>query len=108
VVEGKWGHLLLNGKHYEFGHKDGAPILKEINLKEIKKRERTAERIAKELKNKVDAEKILMETLMTNLSKKELFKLEKIVFNKKRKHTVKTRAHHCVDLKVGNFILPLG
>ena len=36
----------------------------------------------------------------------DLDKLDKMLFGEK-KYTVKTREHRCVDMKVGNFIIPI-
>jgi hypothetical protein len=104
---GKYGYIKLGNKYYEGKTKLGKPIMVEISIKKIREREQKAEKIAEALKNRVDAKKILMENLMTRLTPKDLDKLEKIVFSKKRKYKAKVRAHHCVDMTIGNFILPL-
>jgi len=106
VLEKKYGYLLIDGKYYEFATKDGQPILKQIPTEEVEEQKRKAEQIAEKLKDGVDAEKILMENLM-KLPKTDLKKLYKIVFESKRNYKARTRAHHCVDMKVGNFIIPL-
>jgi len=38
---------------------------------------------------------------------KDIKKLYKNLFESKRKYKPKTREHHCVDMKIGNFILPI-
>ena len=62
--------------------------------------------IAKELKNSLDREKVLLESIM-KLDETEIETLHNVVFNKKRKAKPKTREHHCVDMKIGNFVLPI-
>ncbi len=105
-IERKYGCLIINGTYYRSTSKDGKETLKEIPIKEIKQKEKTVEKLADKLKESVDGKKILTEILM-GFHPKEITKLEKIVFSKKRKYKAKTRSHHCVDLKVGNFIVPM-
>jgi len=106
TLEKKWGYITIKNKFYRITSKDGKPTFKEVPIKEIKKQKKLAEKIAKELKDKVDGEKILMEQFM-GFKMKTLEQLEKIVFSEKRKYKAKTRSHRCVDMKVGNFIIPL-
>jgi len=105
--DGKWGLYIFNGKYYELSSADGSPTFKEIPTKEINERERMARELAAKLKEGVDAEKILVESFMTCFDKAGLKKLHTAVMKSKRKLNVKTREHRCVDLKVGNFIVPI-
>jgi len=107
TIQKKYGLFIINGKYYEFSSKDGSLILKPVNTEKMETKIRKVKLIAKKLKDQVDGEKILTESLMTRLSDSEVDKLEKLVFHKERKYTVKTREHHCVDMKVGNMIIPL-
>ena len=65
-----------------------------------------SDKIANKLKSSLDREKILFESVM-KLDEKELQTLHNVLFNSKKKVKPKTRADHCVDMKVGNFILPI-
>ena len=38
---------------------------------------------------------------------KDIDKLYVMLFVDKKKRTIKTRKHHCVDVKIGGFILPI-
>ncbi len=65
-----------------------------------------AKEIAEKIKDSLDREKVIRESVM-KLPISELESLHNTVFNTKRKAKAKTREHHCVDMKVGNFILPI-
>ncbi len=106
-LEGKWGMFIVNGKYYQLSSTDGAPVFKQVSTKEVKSREKMARELATKLKDGVDAEKILVESFMVNFSEKDLKGVYKAVFKGKRKLKTQTREHRCVDLKVGNFIVPI-
>lgn len=104
-LDKKYGYFLINGKFYEFTTKDGQPVLIEVT-KKAEQKEKDAKQIVEKIKYGLDAEKLLMERIM-DLPNVDFRKLKQVVFHKKRKFGVKTRAHHCVDMKIGNYILPL-
>ncbi len=106
VIEKKYGFLMINEEYYEETHKDGKPIFKKISKKRIKNAEKMAAEIAEKIKDSLDREKVIRESIM-KLEIPELESLHNTVFNAKRKVKAKTREHHCVDMKVGNFILPI-
>ena len=66
-----------------------------------------AREMAKKLKDSLDAEKVLMEVFMTKFEKKDFDKLYKSLFKSKRKYKVRTREGACVDMKIGNMIIPI-
>ena len=68
----QYGYLVINGKYYETDSKDGQVFFKRVTKKEVVSREKKAVKIAQELKGRLDGEKVLMEVLMVNLTKKEL------------------------------------
>jgi len=109
--EKKWNYLVVkNGKKeefYELDYEDGKPIVKKVLKKQIKDKLRKVKKIVKELKAGVDVEAILEEKLMSNFDDKLLEKLYNLLFKSKRKYKIRTRKHHCVDLKVGRMIIPL-
>jgi len=105
-LEKKWGYIAMGNKFYEIKSRSGKPTFIEVPIKKIKEQQKLAGKIAAKLKDSVDGEKILMEQFM-HFKMKTLEQLEKIVFSEKRKYKAKTRSHHCVDMKVGNFIIPL-
>ena len=98
------GYVIINKKHYNVSHKKGKPILTQD--KNAKKIIAQAKRIAKKLKSTLDAEAVLTEAIL-KLDKKEIQTLEKTINNKNKNYKPKTRKHHCVDMKIGNFILPI-
>ena len=105
-AEFKYGYTLINGKYYEAGSKDGKTILKQVDRDKVEKKIKKCDKIANELKKNLDSHKVLMEAIM-KFSNKDLDKLDKMLFASKKKYTVKTREHRCVDMKVGNFIIPI-
>ncbi len=106
LIEKKYGHLVINGKYYEEKSKDGKPVFVKVGIQKIKKAEKMVGEIVDELKDSLDREKVLHESIM-KIPMDDLEKLHNTVFNAKRKVKPKTREHHCVDMKVGNFILPI-
>lgn len=103
----KYGYMVFNGEYYEFDTKDGKPILIKKDKKDIEESIKICKQIAKKLKEVLDGEVLLTEILMTKIDKKGLQKLHNQLFKSKRKYKPKLREHFCVDMKIGNFILPL-
>ncbi len=106
IIEKKYGMLIINGEYYESTTKDGKPIFKPVSKARVNKAEKMAKEIAEKIKDSLDREKVIREAIM-KLEIPELEALHNTVFNAKRKAKAKTREHHCVDMKVGNFILPI-
>lgn len=105
-IKFRHGMYYIKGEYYEQRFRDGEPYLKKIPKTKIKVQLKLGEEIAEKLYDKIDAKKILLEALM-RIDIKEVEKLHRMLFQDKKKYIIKTREHHCVDLKVGNFILPL-
>lgn len=109
-MESKYGYLVINGEFFEADSKDGKTIFKKINKREIKKLEKMSEKIAEHLKDALDKKKVLRESVM-KMGSKEIETLHNMLFPKKgkkpRKYKAKTREDRCVDMKVGNFIIPI-
>jgi len=106
VMQKKYGFLMINGEYFEETHKDGKPLFIKVNKKKIEKIEKMAGEIAEKIKDSLDREKVIRESIM-KLTLDEVEQLHNTVFNAKRKAKAKTREHHCVDMKVGNIIIPL-
>ena len=96
-----------NGKYYEQSAKDGKPTFIEIPKKKVDEQLKMAKELAKKLKDSLDAEKVLIEVFMAKYNKENLDKLYKTVFKSKKKYKPKTRGGYCVDMKVGNHIIPI-
>ena len=105
-VQKKYGMLIIDGEYYEESSKDGKPIFTMASKAKINKAEKMAKEIAEEIKDSLDREKVIREAVM-KLDLNDLEQLHNVTFNKKRKAKAKTREHYCVDMKVGNFILPI-
>jgi hypothetical protein len=106
-IEGRFGYILIDGQYYKGATKDGKPIFKKISNETVNRRIKMAREVAQEIKGSLDPEAVLVESIMKFEDHKDIEKLHNIVFNSKRQHQAKTRAHHCVDMKVGNFIIPI-
>lgn len=96
-----------NGKYYEPSAKDGKPTFIEVPKKKLDEQLKMARELAKKLKESLDAEKVLIEVFMSRYDKSNLEKLYKTVFKSKKKYKPKTREGYCVDMKVGNHIIPI-
>ncbi len=105
-IEYKYGYALINGEYYEHGSKDGKVILKQVDRQRVEKKIEKCNRLAKELKKNLDSHKVMMEAII-RFPDRDIDKLTKMLFESKKKYTVKTREHRCVDMKVGNFIIPI-
>lgn len=100
-------YFKVKGKYYYQDAKDGRPTFIEISKKQVDEHLKKSKELAKKLKDSLDAEKILTEVFMSKYDKKNLDKLYKCVFKSKKKYKAKTREGYCVDLKVGNHIIPI-
>lgn len=96
-----------DGKYYEQSATDGRPTFIEVPKKKIDEQLKMAKELAKKLKDNLDAEKVLIEIFMAKYDKENLDKLYKTVFKSKKKYKPKTREGYCVDMKVGNHIIPI-
>ena len=105
-VEKKYGYLIIDGEYYEWETKDGKHTLKKVSEKRLEKELKRAEEIVDKLEKSADVRKILMEAVM-QIDNKEQEKLHNMLYNSKKRYVPKTREHFCVDMKIGNFILPI-
>lgn len=97
----------VKGKYYTVSSKDGKPTFVEVSKKDVDSQLKMADELAENLKDALDAKKILIEVFMTKYDKKELEKLYKYALKSKRKYKPITREGYCVDMKVGNHIIPI-
>lgn len=102
----KYGYLIINKDYYEIDSRDGKPIFKKVDKAKMLTRERRAKLLAKKLRNSLDGEKVLVESIM-KLNDKDADKLYNQIFKSKIKYKPRTRADRCVDMKIGNFVLPV-
>ena len=101
-----FNYLIADGEYYEWKQKDGRSFLSHVDKNKIDEQLKKVKEIAKKIKDGLDAEAVLTETLMTRLEPKDIDKLYALV-NSKRKYKAKTREGHCVDMKFGKFIIPI-
>ncbi len=105
-IEKHYGYLIVDGKYFDLDSDGSETIFKQVKKSEVKKKIKLMEDLAKKLKESLDSEAVMMEAL----SKMQIEELESIhdkVFNIKKKVKPITRSHHCVDMKIGNFIIPI-
>jgi hypothetical protein len=101
-------YLVIEGEYYEVKASSlGTPTFVKQNKNKIKLKIQRAKEMAKKLKDNLDGEKVLTEALLTNFDDKAFDKLYNQLFNSKINYKPKTRAHRCVDMKVGNTIIPI-
>ncbi len=103
-IQKEFGYIKVKGKYYEADTRNGNIHFKEVKnaTTKIKK----AKEMAKKLENSLDRKAVLTESIM-KLEPNEFETLHKALFKSKKTYKPKTREHHCVDMKVGNFILPI-
>lgn len=106
-IERKLGYLVINGMYYTVEpNSTGRPKFIKMDQKKIKAKLNKVDRIAKKLKNHLNREAVLRESLI-KLEEEDIDKLEKMLFKSKRKYKPKTREGHCTDMTVGNLIIPI-
>jgi len=103
----EYGCLKIDGKYYE-ATPDGLDRLRyvEVSKKKFDEKVSVIKKIADKLKNSLDREAVLMEAL-SKLSEEELSGVWTALNNPLRKLKPKTRRHHCVDMKIGNWVIPI-
>ena len=106
-IEKRYGYIYIDGDYYEGTTKDGKPVFKKQPRKKVEERIKMAKDIAVAIQDSLDPVAVLTESIMRFEEKKDIDHLHNIVFNSKKKFKAKTRTHHCVDMKVGNFIIPV-
>lgn len=112
-IKKEFGLLVVDGKYYYCDMIDGQAVFREISKAKVQKRLKLIDEIIDKLKNTLDKEAILKETLMKHfpmgedIIDEELMKLLGMLNSKERKYKPKMRKHHCVDMKVGNMIIPI-
>ncbi len=103
--EKEHGYVKIKGKYY-LPEEDGMKgILQFKEVKDAVQKIKKAKEIAKHLKDGLDREIVLTEAIM-KLEPKEFDTLYKM-FKSGKKYKQKMREHRCVDMKVGNFVLPI-
>lgn len=100
-------YLKIHGKYYQSDAKDGKLTFVEVSEKKVEAQIKMANELADNLKDSLDAKKILVEIFMAKYDRTNLKKLYKTVFKSKKIFKAKTRSDYCVDMKVGNHIIPI-
>lgn len=104
-IEHKNNLLYVQGKPFKIKTVDNEMKFIPVKNKDVEKKLVLVDKLSKKLKDSLDQEKVMKEALM-NLHFDYLKKLDKML-NSKRKYEPKTRDHHCADMKVGNFVIPI-
>ena len=102
--ERKHGYMYMDGKYYEMKGNSGVGKFEFVEVKGVQERIDEAEEIAEELVKSFNGKSVLVESIM-KLSKRDMKTLYSNAITKKYK--AKTREHECVDMKIGNFVLPI-
>lgn len=103
VFEKEFEYLKYKGAYYEGKMVDGKLVF--IKSKTARERIAKANEMARLLEDHLDKSAILTEAIM-KLEDKPFDALYKTLKGK-RKYKPVTRKHHCVDMKIGNFVLPI-
>jgi len=106
VLRKHYGYLIVGDKYYKLDMMGRETIFKEVKASQVKKKIKLMEELSKKLKDSLDAEAVMMEAL-SKLEMEELIMIHDKIFNEKRKTKPRTRKHHCVDMKVGDVIIPI-
>lgn len=102
--EKRYGYMYIDGKYFEMKGNIGNGKFEFKEAKGVQEKVDKADEIAEELVKSLDGKKVLIESIM-RLSKHDMDTLYKNAIEKKYKP--KTREHECVDMKIGNFVLPI-
>jgi len=103
-IEKKYGYFVIDGKYCEMKGNVGVGKFEFVEAKDAQQRIDKAIEITDELIKSFDGKKVLIESIM-KLTKHDLDTLYRNAITKKL--TAKTREHECVDMKIGNFVLPI-
>ena len=106
VIMEKFGYLVINGQPYKDKTKRGQVIFEKVSKQKFDMLDKEADELAEKLKASLDSKKVLKEALM-KIDEKGLHTLYKSVIKKKKNFKAQTREHACVDMQIGNFILPI-
>lgn len=101
-----YGYLIVGDKYYKLNMEGSETIFKEVKKSEVKKKIKLMKELSKKLKDSLDSEAVMMEAL-SRLEIEELIPIHDKIFNEKKKTKPKTRKHHCVDMVVGDFVIPI-
>jgi|26BtaG_2_1085354.scaffolds.fasta_scaffold03387_6 hypothetical protein len=102
--EKRYDYIYMNGKYYEMKGNAGRGKFEFVEVKDVQERIDKAEEIAEVLVKSLDGKKVLLGSIM-KLPKRDMDKLYKNAVE--RGFKTKTREHECVDMKIGNFVLPI-
>jgi hypothetical protein len=99
------GLIKVKNKYYEVFSdcRKGKLVFEEV--KDAKEKIKMSKKIAKLLEDSLDREKVLTEATM-KMRMTDVKKLYAMLTSGKE-YTKVTREHRCVDMKIGNFILPI-
>ena len=99
-----YGYLVVDGEYFKLDTSGSETTFNKVNSSEVKKKIKLMEEHDKKLKESIDA--VMMEAL-GRLEIEELEPIHDKVFNIKKKVKPVTRKHHCVDMKIGEHIIPI-
>jgi len=105
-VSGRYDCLFIDGNYYEEKAKDGKVLWKKVPDEKIEKLEQKNSEVADILVEHFDGRAVLREALR-KLHPDDVEKIHKMLTDEKKNYKIKTREGHCIDMKVGNFILPI-
>ncbi len=101
-----YGYLVIDGEYFKLDLSGKETTFKKVKPSEFKKKLKLMEDLSKKLKESLDGEAVMMEAL-SRLEIEELEPIHNKVFNIKKKVKPITRSHHCVDMKIGEHIIPI-
>jgi len=104
IIEKRYGYFVFEGKYYEMKGSVNNGEFKMVEVKDIQDKINKAKEITEKLIDSLDGKKVLMESIM-RLGKSDFNTLYRNAIEKERNAV--TREHHCVDMKIGNFVLPI-
>jgi len=103
-IERKFGYYIIDGEYYEMKGNSGHGKFTFVKAKDVQEQVDKAEEIAEVLVKSFNGKAVLVESIM-KLGKTEIKTLYRNAVEKGFK--AKTREHECVDMKIGNFVLPI-
>lgn len=102
----EFGYLKIGNKYFKPTVDAERIEYHECTKKQFDAHVKLSNEIVEKIKDSVSKESILLEAV-SNLDDEYLEELHNALHNAKRPAKPKMRKHHCLDVKVGRFIIPI-
>jgi len=102
----EYEYLKVDGRYFKPNRQGEKLLYVEVKPEEFEKRMNLVKVIADKMKNHLDKEAVLLEAL-SRLDDEYLENILGKLNSPRKKVTITTRKHHCVDMRVGGYTVPI-